>query len=81
MFDDKLAETIEEVYFKRPWLKEKIEENPLLLDAINNLKNKKNYSLIMARIDLNDLQDWVINKIIKFNQEDRLQFLDIDTGD
>jgi hypothetical protein len=81
MFDDKLAETIEEVYKKRPWLKQKIESNKVLFDAINELKTKNNYANIMSRIDLHDLQDATINKIIRFYIENRLQLLDLDKGD
>lgn len=81
MFDDKLAETIEEVYKKRPWLKQKIESNKVLFDAINELKTKNNYANIMSRIDLHDLQDATINKIIRFYTENRLQLLDLDKGD
>ncbi len=81
MFDDKLCETIEEVYVKRPWLKNKIESNHKLLEAIETLKLKPNYSRIMNQIDLYDLQDWAINKMLKFYAENRIQFLDLNTGD
>lgn len=78
---DKLSETIEEVYYKRPWLKEKIESNHELNEAINILKSKSNYSNIMNKFDLNDLQEWAIDKIIKHHRENRLHFLQLDTGD
>lgn len=81
MFDDKLADTIDEVYLKRPWLKTKIESNTKLLEAINELKTRNNYSRVMNQIDLNDLPYWAIDKILRFHAENRLQFLELKQGD
>jgi hypothetical protein len=81
MMDDPLAKTIEEIYKRRPWLKEKIESDEILAAAFEELKTKKNYEHVMNKIDLNDLPPWVIKKIHKFYKEGTLNKLNLDESD